>query len=550
MRDRDQDNGLTLKVYAGATGVLLALNIDDDKREDFLGFAINRTHYTQQGAPRSRWMQGRLRFPGQDGKKLTPIGTNKAPIQKFRWSDYLVDPDCRYTYKLHGLHGDHESPSMTEGPSVSIKTEPLKGALHQVVFNRAAAASQAYQIRFAGINPEDPLLHPTFRKVAREWLARDMDDTLKNFIRRAEDKNWALDVAIYEIELDWIVKELKKVHDKGVVLRVLYHDKENDDQTHENEKCLKPLLAEVKKGRSTNEIFHQKFMVLSNREDESKEWQPVSVLTGTANFTFNGVYRQANVVHIVEDGTIATEYRSLFNELWGPCRVDVGRTRQHIEATNIVPAKDNDPPFQVIFSPRTNYGDTSKVVEILEDAQSEVLFCTAFALHDDILKALKPEEEDEVIRYGLQNTASEITGVHRRSEFVAAAYLKKGFESMVKESLAGQRGNLYIHLKTIIRDFTTDEPWIIVGSNNFSNASSHDNDENMLVIRGDTSVADIYVCEMMRLYDHYRFRWNQKRKWLVRTQGRLKLHKDGKWTKDYFDPEKLEYHERIKFSAQ
>ncbi|MCK4566423.1 MAG: phospholipase, partial [Candidatus Thorarchaeota archaeon] len=69
-------------------------------------------------------------------------------------------------------------------------------------------------------------------------------------------------------------------------------------------------------------------------------------------------------------------------------------------------------------------------------------------------------------------------------------------------------------------------------------------------IRGDTSVADIYACEMMRLYDHYRFRWNRKRKWLVTTHGRLKLRKDSKWTNDYFDPEKLEFYERIKFSTR
>ncbi|MFW9918272.1 MAG: phospholipase D-like domain-containing protein [Candidatus Thorarchaeota archaeon] len=549
MRNRGQANGITLKVYAGATGVLLAMDIDERLREDFLGFAIKRTHQTKQGASVSRWIQGLLRFPKQKGKKLTPIGTNKAPLQKFRWSDYLVTPGKDYIYKLYALHGDYKSPTMTEGPDVAITTESLTGTIHQVVFNRAAAASQAYQKKFAGINPEDTDLHPTFRKLAQLWLARNMDVTIKDFIQKAVDKNWALDVAIYEIELSWVAKELKKALERGVTLRILYHDKKDDEQTHENEKCIKSLPAEVKRGRVTNEIFHQKFIVLSNRESEDHAWNPTSVLTGTANFTFNGVYRQANVVHIVEDPPLAQQYHALFNKLWDDCRSNLSLTRSYIESENIIPAKGNDPATQVIFSPRENFGDTKKVVEILKDAKSDVLFCTAFALHPDVLQALKPEEDDEIIRYGLQNTESKITGIHRRGEFVAAAYLKKGFESMVKESLAGQKGNLFIHLKTIVRDFTTNEPWVIVGSNNFSNASSHDNDENMLVIRGNTAVADTYICEMMRLYDHYRFRWNQKRKWLVKKQGQTKLRKDSKWTKPYFDPENLEYHERVRFSA-
>jgi hypothetical protein len=33
-----------------------------------------------------------------------------------------------------------------------------------------------------------------------------------------------------------------------------------------------------------------------------------------------------------------------------------------------------------------------------------------------------------------------------------------------------------------------------------------DNDENMLVIRGNAAVADIYLGEFMRLFSHYAFR--------------------------------------------
>ncbi len=49
-------------------------------------------------------------------------------------------------------------------------------------------------------------------------------------------------------------------------------------------------------------------------------------------------------------------------------------------------------------------------------------------------------------------------------------------------------------------------PLVVSGSANFSEASTTDNDENMLIIRGNPRVADIYLGEFMRLYRHFAFR--------------------------------------------
>lgn len=50
------------------------------------------------------------------------------------------------------------------------------------------------------------------------------------------------------------------------------------------------------------------------------------------------------------------------------------------------------------------------------------------------------------------------------------------------------------------------DPVVVTGSANFSEPSTKENDENMLVIRGDTRVADIYLTEFNRLFNHYYFR--------------------------------------------
>ena len=64
----------------------------------------------------------------------------------------------------------------------------------------------------------------------------------------------------------------------------------------------------------------------------------------------------------------------------------------------------------------------------------------------------------------------------------------------------------YIHSKFLLMDPLGDDPIIVTGSANFSDASTKGNDENMLIIRGDRRVADIYFTEFQRLFNHYYFR--------------------------------------------
>src|SRR5262249_40852015 len=64
----------------------------------------------------------------------------------------------------------------------------------------------------------------------------------------------------------------------------------------------------------------------------------------------------------------------------------------------------------------------------------------------------------------------------------------------------------YIHSKFLLRDPLGDDPIVVTGSANFSDPSTDSNDENMVVIRGDQRVADIYFTEFNRLFNHYYFR--------------------------------------------
>lgn len=532
MRAMHSKNGIRIKAYAGTTGVMLVMDVTQSKRKGLLGFAIER----EGPGAKHRWLKGLLRFPGEEvGEYLTPVDSKVAPIQKFRWSDYSVYPSTRYTYRVHGVYAGGYGLKYKKGGEVSVVTEPLYERRHQVIFNRAVAASQAYSRRFGGVNPDEP-----GNEAARDWLSRGLREKLLSFIGRADSESWALDVAIYEIELPEVVAALRHAHSQGARVRVLYHAKTGDHQTEVNEEHLGPLPEKLKKGRETSKIFHQKFVVLSLLGEDGAR-SPVSVLSGSTNFTPNGVYRQANVIHVVEDPGLAAEYLALFEHIHAGATPS--ETRTYINENNPI----TDLAEQVLFSPRSGLVDLDEIASVVDDyTHSDLIFCTAFKLHEKIRGALRPKK-DGLVRYGLQNRKSTITGIHRNAEFTVPAYLKGGLEGFLKESTAGQKGSIYIHLKAILCDFTRDDPVIISGSHNLSAAGSKSNDENMLVLWGDTSVADSYLCEMFRFYDHYRFRYNVKKDKGAKKK-KLALVTDDSWTNPYFKEGSFKSVERVRFS--
>jgi phosphatidylserine/phosphatidylglycerophosphate/cardiolipin synthase-like enzyme len=535
MRQRKVKNGITLKVYAGTTGVLLSFNVTEDRRDGLLGFAIRRKF----GSGDWRWLRGLLKFPSETPPDYLPVDSNIGPIQKFRWSDYSVYPDRPYSYAVEAVYGTPDNLTYVKGPTIALRTEALHKGDHQVVFNRAVAASQAYARKdFGNTNPDDE--SDPLHKKARNWLTRGMRQKIESFIKEAKDDRYALDVAIYEFEYPPFVELLQEASARGVPVRVIYHAKKKDHQTEVNEEVLAPLPDFMKKARVTTAIFHQKFILLK-KKNAAGEWIPQRVLMGTSNFTPNGLWRQANVMHAITDKALTKDFQTLFEQLM----VSEGRgdTKIHINANHpLETAKD----LFAVFCPRSRYPDIDLLVDLVQNATSEVFICSAFNVHDRILDALENGNPD-LIRYGLQNNRSRITGFHRNRSFTATAFLKEGLEGFLQESSKGQRGNIYIHLKTLITDFSTDNPTVVVGSHNFSKPASDKNDENFVVIKGNTGVADTYFCEMMRLYDHYRFRYNAKKSDNT-ERSPMTLATTNDWTNSYFDPDNLKFQERVRFS--
>ncbi|HTN25406.1 MAG TPA: phospholipase D-like domain-containing protein [Solirubrobacteraceae bacterium] len=558
MRAIGQSDGVSVKAYAGTSGVILAFDVAPAKRAGLLGFAIERTGGNR---PR-RWLAGALTFPGVEHKPGEFPASDTAPIQKFRWSDYSVFPDSTYTYTVHPVYGEPAKPRVDPGPSVTVMTASITRGDHRIVFNRAAAASQAFSREFPEVRAAidaarkkgDPA--PPLPGNARAWLSRGALEQITGFCARALDPTWALDIAIYEYELQDIRDAIDAARNRGAQVRIVYHAKPNDPQTAINEENTADWPAAQKHARVTSRICHDKFIVLSRIDEERRT--PAAVLCGSTNFTENGVYRQANVVHTALRPELAAKYLQLFEVLFGGA--DPAATKKWINVNNPL---SSDAPIVAGFSPRSGEVDLDLFAAEIRGAARDVLFCTAFDLNQRILDALQGEPHDAILRFGLQNSPDKITGIHRdrTADFVATAMLDEGLEGFLKETTAGQKGNILIHTKLVVIDFTSDAPTVMSGSHNLSASASGGNDENFLIIRGAVEVADCYGVELMRLYDHYRFRWHQSKRSAGHGDAEPapppvdptwppgSLCPDDRWTKDYFTDGTLEAADRERFGV-
>ncbi|MDD1001576.1 phospholipase D-like domain-containing protein [Pseudomonas sp. TNT2022 ID642] len=543
---KNPQDDFRVKAYAGTNGVLLAMDLAEPRRKGLLGFAIEK----QQGAKPWLFLFNSLTFPGKAHTfpRFHATPSDIAPLQKFRWADYAVNPGMTLHYRVHLAYGTADAVQLGESLELTITSDDGHPSNQSVMFNRAVAASQAFQRKFpeldALISANKNMPIEAWPDAPRQWLENGLLARLLGFIERAVDNQWALDIAIYEYQLQAIVDAVNAAFARGVQVRVLYHARPDDEDTTINEASLAALPPASKRGRVTHNIFHNKFMVLS-RVKASGEQQPEAVLCGSTNFTANGVYRQANVVHVLDDESVAASYLETFEQIWAQPD-DIGATRDWVTEHN--PMNPLQPVFAG-FSPRTGWADLQEFVRIIGAAKKDVLFVTAFSLPDAILNALLGQPHDDILRYGLQNTASRITGFHadRSAEFAATALLNTGLEGWLRENMKGQKGNLLVHTKAVVTDFTTDTPTIISGSHNLSVSASNGNDENYLIIRGDTDLADRYGLELLRFYEHYRFRYFAKKLALKQVSP---LAVDDRWTNDYYVEGDLRQLSRLRFAGR
>ena len=506
MRKRVKKGPLSVRAISGSYVVMLGIDMTKAASKGVLGFAIERTDHTNED--KRDWLAGFKVFPGTKVKAGALVSTRRHPLQGFFWADMTTRRAHKYTYRVIAMRGKPGALEESEEVSVRIDMEDEDEGTHSVYFNRGVAGSQAYARKFGNKRPtEVPNGH------AWVWLSRGLAEAIINFVGQAKGKGFGLRASIYEFQQPDVLKAFKDASLSGADVKIVFDGRANSANTpnKHNREAIKEAGLEaisIPRTESPSYISHNKFIVLLKRG------KPVQVWTGSTNLTQGGIYGHSNVGHCVRDADVAAKYLDYWEQLsQDPPAKDLRAwTEEHTPVPKTLPRRNTT---TCVFSPRPTLEALEWYTERMDKAPGAVFFTAAFGVNDLFTDVLaKPRD---YLRYVLlESEAKEMERINNQTlnKIAVASTLGSGkFEHWLREQTFQDLNKhvKFIHTKYMLIDALGTDPLVISGSANFSNASTKNNDENMLLVRGDKRVADIYLGEFMRLFNHHYFRSLVKR---------------------------------------
>jgi len=411
-------------------------------------------------------------------------------------------------------------------------------------------------------NPKDAL---------RARLVGDLETGVLALLERVKKDGGECYCALYELSdkdlIDHLATLGKKVH---IVLSNAGDDteegaKDGDSTNVDARRKLHKLKLDVTdRMLSKNHIGHNKFVVYVD-----KKKRPQAVLSGSTNWTSTGLCAQSNNSIVIESPNLASEYLAYWKSLKQDTVAADGdasdlqakpfrKNNDKKRATHHLNDRDHKPSgdIQVWFSPNTQQksvprskkkgakpaptpDDLADVFKLIENAKQGVLFLAFIPGNPSIVTKLKEVYDAKkkagqlfylrgaatspdpagVFRVDLYHSSSKSDGAVRAVDNPAGARTSASVSSVAGifatfaqwEAEIYKVGHAVIHDKIIVIDPFTDASVVITGSHNLGFKASYANDENMVIVRGNRSVAESYAAHVLDVYEHYRWRWNVQR---------------------------------------
>lgn len=605
MRAGKSNGAISVHAIAGTYVVTLGLDATVDAARNLLGYAIQRKDHA---TGKRIWLKNARSFEGKGISAVGGFDDSvNAPVQAFLWGDYVVSPGNTYTYTVYPVYGAPGRMRKGYSVKIAVRTEHEDDGKHAVFFNRGVAGSQSYSRQFQRYQRWymfDRYGRTAWRSFIRpdnvpgqrawKWLSRGLEEALLKYVGQARGKKYALRAAVYEFEYVPVIQAFIDALESGADVKIIYDakgkERGKEGPWRETEEALGRVglrkrasinaFANMMLMRTKATISHNKFIVLLQDGVATQVW------TGSANITEGGLFGQSNVGHIIRDEKVAAKYLEYWNKLaTDPVKKKESQEPEEMGLRNWNNARQPDlrnaPPENTIipiFSPRLTDEMLEWYSKRVSQAQQSVYFTAAFGVCEQIAQKLVRKRRagtaEPYLRYIMLENRPSLAQSRKRKEnakqrgrkaprdyydfikvssnriAVGAAYSgsrsKKLKRRLLEESLSGLDTHVeFLHTKYMLVDPLSDDPIVITGSANFSGNSVLNNDENMLIIRGNTRVADIFFTEFMRLFNHFYTR-NQ---WNSMTDEELNdsryLCSDGSWTKEYYQPGTQKYSERL-----
>ena len=514
----------TLKVHRGDGMALLGMDWSDPQPPaNFVGFAIetkppNHANFSP--------LRNRITFatPPPNIGNASPESSLWAPIQKFRWVHFPYDPELpgEYRYRVRPAFMD-AARAITLGDAqevgLELRRETYPGLLN-VAFTRGFVSSQAFVDRYDSVAPISTLLpdvaddgltfvptHPNATE-AYAWMGFEARSAVLQVLDEAiADPTAEVRVVAYDLNEPGIVGRLEQL---GTRLRIIIdnsgdHGKPGAAETQSATRLAASAGANQVKRQHMSNLQHNKTIVVEGTAGNT-------VVCGSTNFTWRGLYVQANNAIVLRGETAARVFREAFSSYWANNSVVGFGTTDSTRWRDLGLAGID---AHVSFSPHAAANARlQSVADDIESATSSVFYSLAFinqtngAVRDAITHVT---ENQNLFVYGMADRR--IGGINLQSPDgnvqpvrpeALIANLPQPFKSE-PTGLTSNGSGTRMHHKFVVLDFDQPTARVYTGSYNVSSPADLKNGENLLRIR-DARIARSYMVEALRLFDHYRFR--------------------------------------------
>jgi phosphatidylserine/phosphatidylglycerophosphate/cardiolipin synthase-like enzyme len=526
-------DGFSVKLWRGERMALIGMDVDEPE-PDFVGFSIE---VQSPGSDKFQPLRNRLAFSypqsaveSVDGYRNFP--STMAPFQKFRWIHFPYDPQPGdYTYRVTKQHMKADG-SLASGTSITLDIA-LDAVVYDgfldVGFTRNYASSQAYADKYGNnpnIIPDDKTQGLNFEKVkgdVYEWLGFEAYQLVMDFLEDvAGDETLELDFFAYDLNEPDIVALLERI---GPRLRAVIDDSaDHKPDTSAESQAAARLAQSAGKDRVKRMHFsglqHNKVLIAKRNGEAQK------VLLGSTNFSFRGLYIQANNALVFRSPEVAGLFEEVFELAFSDPK---GFNAQPIAQKWHVVQAPGKPPVHFCFSAHKSADlSLSPVGAAIDQATSSVFFAIAFlnqATSGAVRGAVDRLQDKSVFSYGISDKRGGLN-VNKPDGSIGIVdfeFLAKHTPEPFKAEWDGGSG-IHEHHKFVVTDFNLPTAKVFTGSSNLSVSGEQHNGDNLVMIE-DPRIATSYAIEALRIFDHLQFRTKMQQASASNDSGALTLQK-------------------------
>jgi phosphatidylserine/phosphatidylglycerophosphate/cardiolipin synthase-like enzyme len=538
---RKTKKGFTMKLWRGERMCLLGFDVASPE-PDFVGFAIE---CKEPGASKFEPLKNRLAFDYDVPATVAVTGDRQfpsleAPFQKFRWIHFPQEvKDGIYTYRATKLHMPALQ-QLKKGVSLTLKISLDPVTYHGFVdvgFTRNFASSQAFRNKLGNPSDQDMDVIGTkiipakaddglaFSKLKTPadlypWMGFEAYDLVFGLLDEAvADPAITLDVFAYDFNEPDMLAKLEAL---GTRLRIIIDDSTSskkvkgltvtnghgavDSAESDAAKRLKLSTGATQVKRTHfNGLQHHKVLIARRGGLAYK------VITGSTNFSFRGLYIQANNALLFDDPEVAGLYGRVFDAAF---QNPVGFGASELASKWHLVKKPGKPAVHFCFSPHADTGLSLLPLKgAIAQATSSVFYAVAFLYQ--MGKGLTKDEFDQLMKrpifsYGISDKLGQLALLKPDGStgLVDFEYLAENAPEPFKSEWSGG-GGINIHHKFVVTDFNLPTAKVFTGSSNLSPSGEAGNGDHLIMIE-DRRIATSFAIEALRVFDHLHFRTTMK----------------------------------------